>query len=231
MINDELLKDMIADGDLEEFKDYIWKDTDLRNQRIEGNNLLHLAIYHQAIDIVEFLLKEKYYDINEQNGDGQTPINMAMSEFNQDAEDTVEMIFKYYSDIDVDTPDRLGRNALLAGMMSGIAGRYTMLVAEKTTNLEQLDSEMNETVVDACIRNEGMYRQHAQILTMYIQRGANISKQQLMKIMGLISDNKYSTVKKSLEGRKDLEEDILYLASEGGFEDFLPQAAKDVFLF
>jgi ankyrin repeat protein len=231
MINDEVLKDMIADGDLEEFKDYIWKDTDLRNQSIEGNNLLHLAIYHQAIDIVEFLLKEKYYDINEQNGDGQTPINMAMSEFNQDAEDTVEMIFKYYSDIDVDTPDRLGRNALLSGMMSGIAGRYTMKVADVTKNLEQLDTEMNETVVDACIRNEGMYRQHAQILTMYIQRGANISKQQLMKIMGLISDNKYSTVKKSLEGRKDLEEDILYLASEGGFEDFLPQAAKDVFLF
>ena len=223
------LEEIFDNDDLNQFKKQVWKSN--KDLRYADYNLLQGAIYHQAIDIVEFILKEKYFDINEQADDGQTAIVMAMNEFNQDAQDIVEMIFKYYSNIDADITDRLGRNALLSGLFSGIAERYNLRVAEITKNLEQLDTEMDETVVQACIRNQGMFRQHAQLLRMYIERGAVISKPDLYKTMGLIDDVETSIVWKALKARDDLEEDILKIASSLEMDKFLPKEVQDIFLF
>jgi len=231
MLDEATIKNVIDRQDVKYFEEYVWKD--YKNVKIEdGYNLLQYAIYNSSVDIVEFILKKKYYDINFQSATtNETAIVIAMDDFTDESVEIAEMIFKYYPDVDVDIPNKYGRNAVLTGMFSGINNRYIILAAERTKNLEQVDTEMQENVVDACIRNSEMYRTYAQILTIYINKGANISKNQLFKILGLIGDSDYSSVKQALEKREDLADDIIYLASEGGFTNFLPQTAKDMFLF
>lgn len=219
----------IGFNDIKQFRE-VWT-IPARDVLIDDLPILHYAIQELADNIVKYLLDDGYYDINSQAPDGSTPIVLAMNEFNETAEEIVEMIFKYYPNVNVDIPDSNGRNALLAGMMSGISGRYTMMVAEKTTNLEQLDTEMNETVVKACLRNKDMYRMHAQILRIFIEKGAVIDKDDIKKMMLFTARRGISVVWKAIDARPELSEMVLQVAAANGFDEFMPQAAQDLFLF
>jgi hypothetical protein len=90
---------------------------------------------------------------------------------------------------------------------------------------------MNETVVKACLRNKDMYRIHAQILAMYIRRGAKIDKDDIYKMMIFTKRRGISSVWKAVDAREELEVPIIEVAAEKGFDDFMSEAAKDIFVF
>lgn len=226
----EGLEQVIKLDNVDKFKEFIWdKAKDILFNK--DYNLLHYAISKQAVGIVEFILKTDYYDINEQTNDKYTALTLAMSEYNKAAEEIVEMIFKYYPDVDVDIPNKYGRNAVLVGLMSGISNRYILMAAEKTKNLEQLDTDMNETVVKACLRDVGMYRMHAQVLALYIRKGAKIDRDDIYKIMILSPSKEHNSVWDAIDGRKEFDETVSELAIEKGCDNFLPDTVKDIFIF
>lgn len=223
--------EIIGDNNHIAFTNY-WKDFKDKKFGQQQYNLLQWVIMEFKPQLLEILLDDGYYDINEQNPSSKkTAIILAMDEFKDESEEMAEMIFKYYPDVDVDLADKYGRNAVLAGMMSGISSRYIMMASDRTKNLEQFDHEMKETVIDACIRNEGMYRQHAQILASYIRRGAKVSGQQIYKMMELTKSRKLSSVWKAIDGREELIDVVYKIAAEMGYDEFLPQEVQDVFLF
>lgn len=225
-----VFKFAVEEGDVEDFRKYFDKFAHAKfgNHQFD---VLQYAVYNMQTDIVEIILDSGKYDINYQNGYGKTALIIAMDEFNDESEWNAEAIFKYNPDVDVDIADNNGRNAVLAGMMSGIGQRYIMLAAEKTKNLEQFDTEMKETVVDACLRNKDMYRLHAQILADYIRRGANITEEHIYKMMGYTKSRKLSSVWKAVDDREELYDTVIKIAAEKGYDEFMPEAAKDLFVF
>jgi len=212
-----------------EFKKFMWEEA--KDILLDKDfNLLHYAVAEQSIGIVEFILQTNYYDINEQTADKDTALTLAMSEYDNVAEEIVEMIFKYYPNVDVDIPNKYGRNAILEGLMSGINGRYTLMVAEQTQNLEQLDTEMNETVVKSCLRNTEMYRMHAQILALYIRKGAKLDVDDIYNVMLYSKSREHSSVWNAIDAREIFNETVVEIAAKIGLDSFLPDSIQDIFV-
>lgn len=232
MVDVDTIKEIIEKDDINEFRAFVWLQN-IKDEKIQGYNLLQYAITQIAVKIVEFILDTRYYDINKKASDGSTAIVLAMNDFLDESVDIVKLIFRYYPDVDVDIPDLNGSNALLAGLMSGIGHAALFLVAEKTKNLEQIDIGMNETVVQACLRNNDMYRKHAQILVIYINKGAIIDERDIKNIMLYTkgTGRKNSSVWKAIDKRDDLTEKVIKVAVENEYQTFMPETIKYIFIF
>ena len=231
MLDEATIKNVIDSDNTKDFVEYVWKD--YKNIKLDdGYNLLQYAIYNSSVNIVEFLLDSGYYDIDYQSKEtNDTALIIAMNDFTNEAVDSVHMIFKYYPDVNVDLYNNDNKNAVGAGIYSGIEGGLVTKCAEKISNYDLKDNE-GDTIITKCLYNAALYRMHAIIIEIYINNGATVTRDNIINMLTYIGEHyKRSIVWKALQKRNDLQEMIMAVAIEKGMNDFLPEEVQDIFIF
>jgi len=231
MLDEATIKQVISTGDLKYFDEYVWKD--YKNVKVEdGYNLLQYAIYNLSVDIAEVILKKKYYDINFQSASSnETALMIAMEYFSDESIEIVNMIFKYYPNVNVDLYNNNYVNVVSAGIVSGFDSSIILKCAEKVTDYD-LKNNHGETVLTQCLEDSILFKTHKKVISVYIDGGAKLTDNNMVKIMENLPDDFEShIVWKSLQNRTDLSERIALIATDNNMLQFLPEAVKDIFIF
>eukprot|EP01038_Epipyxis_sp_PR26KG_P006457 gene6457-8881_t len=62
-----------------EIQSLLEKNPESKHFTLNGNNLLHLSVNHNKINIISYLINGLQFDINAQNSNGDTPLHIAVS--------------------------------------------------------------------------------------------------------------------------------------------------------
>ena len=134
---DSLIVDSVRAGDLLKLKTMLFKnpDIDLNAPYINGNTLLHFAVFENQWKVADFLLSRKDIKVNLKNNDGITPL-LAATHLNHI---WILKTLLDYSETKVNLPDMHNTTALMYAIENKFKPAITLILNHKKTKLNVVD--------------------------------------------------------------------------------------------